>query len=65
MNTASWRKAQMFAAKWSADKHTEEPTDAALTEAFKDCVKPPRTSLYPLIRHLIDAHAAEKNKRRP
>jgi hypothetical protein len=46
-------RAQAFAAKWSADEHTEDPTDDALREAFKTCVKPPKPDLYPSIREKI------------
>ena len=49
----SVRRAQSAAAKWSADEHTEAPTDDALREAFKDCVRPPKADLYPLIRKRI------------
>jgi hypothetical protein len=48
--TADERRVEMFAAKWFADEHTEEPTDAALAAAFARCVKPPKAVLYPLIR---------------
>lgn len=46
-------RAQRFAAKWFADEHTVEPTDEALCEAFKSCVKPPKPNLYPDIRVFI------------
>lgn len=44
---------EMYAAKWRADGHTEEPTDEALREAFAHCVRPARADEYPAIREAM------------
>jgi predicted RNA methylase len=50
--------AAMFAAKWRADEHTEEPTDAAMAKAFATTVRPGLAAQhYPLIRKHIREHA--------
>lgn len=53
MPTTKTRRAQMFAAKWLADDHAEEPTDEALQAAFQLCAKPAKPELYPAIRDAI------------
>ncbi|MFE4583404.1 hypothetical protein [Streptomyces chartreusis] len=49
------RWAEGFAAKWWAEQHTGEPTDAALAAVFAHTVKPPKREAYPLIREAITA----------
>jgi hypothetical protein len=50
------RWAEGFAAKWWAEQHTEEPTDAAMADAFTYTVKPPKPEMYPVIREAIAAN---------
>lgn len=59
------RRATAYAAKWHAEHEraepprTEEPTDSALAECFRNCVRPARAELYPLIRLFIGAYAGD------